>query len=72
MKKNMKMLRIIALSLFFFTILKLFAIDVWNMSPGGRFAAFGSLGILFIVVSFLYQKLRKLIFEEEEEEEMIY
>jgi uncharacterized membrane protein len=71
MKKNMKMLRIIALSLFFFTILKLFAIDVWNMSPGGRFAAFGSLGILFIVVSFLYQKLRKLIFEEEEEE-MIY
>jgi len=71
MKKNMKTLRIIAMSLFFFTILKLFAIDVWDMSPGGRFAAFGSLGILFIVVSFLYQKLRKLIFEEEEEEEMM-
>lgn len=68
MRKNMKTLRIIAMSLFFFTILKLFVVDVWDMSPGGRFAAFGSLGILFIVVSFLYQKLRKLIFEEGEEE----
>jgi len=68
MKKNMKMLRIIAMSLFFFTILKLFVVDVWDMSEGGRFAAFGFLGILFIVVSFLYQKLRKLIFEDEQEE----
>jgi len=67
MKKKMKMLRIIALSLFFFTLLKLFAVDVWDMSEGGRIAAFISLGIILLVVSFLYQKLKKLIFEEEED-----
>ena len=68
MKKNMKMLRIISISLFFFTLLKLFAVDVWDMSEGGRIAAFISLGILLLIISFLYQKLRKLIFEEEEGE----
>lgn len=66
MKTKMKMLRIIALSLFFFTLLKLFAVDVWDMSEGGRIAAFISLGIILLVVSFLYQKLKKLIFEEED------
>ncbi|MEN8122893.1 MAG: DUF2339 domain-containing protein [Bacteroidota bacterium] len=71
MKKNMKMLRIISMSLFFFTLLKLFAFDVWDMSEGGRIAAFISLGVLLLVISFLYQKLRKLIFEEETEEEEI-
>jgi len=69
MKKNMKMLRIISISLFFFTLLKLFAVDVWDMSEGGRIAAFISLGILLLVISFLYQKLRKLIFEEEEDDD---
>ncbi|MCF6241354.1 MAG: DUF2339 domain-containing protein [Bacteroidales bacterium] len=68
MKTKMKMLRLIALSLFFFTLLKLFAVDVWDMSEGGRIAAFISLGIILLVVSFLYQKLKKLIFEEEEED----
>jgi uncharacterized membrane protein len=67
MRTKMKMLRIIALSLFFLTLLKLFAVDVWDMSEGGRIAAFISLGIILLVVSFLYQKLKKLIFEEEED-----
>ncbi len=66
MRTKMKMLRMVALSLFFFTLLKLFAVDVWDMSEGGRIAAFISLGIILLVVSFLYQKLKKLIFEEEE------
>ncbi|OQY03570.1 MAG: hypothetical protein B6I20_04765 [Bacteroidetes bacterium 4572_117] len=69
MRKKMKMLRLISISLFFFTILKLFIVDVKDMSEGGRFAAFGFLGVLFIVVSFLYQKLRKLIFEDGGEDE---
>jgi uncharacterized membrane protein len=69
MKKNMKMLRIISMSLFFFTLVKLFAYDVWDMSEGGRIAAFISLGVLLLVISFLYQKLRKLIFEEEEDDD---
>jgi len=67
MRAKMRNLRIISLSLFFFTLLKLFAVDVWDMSEGGRIAAFISLGIILLVVSFLYQKLKKLIFEEEED-----
>jgi len=66
MKAKMRNLRLISLSLFFFTLLKLFAVDVWDMSEGGRIAAFISLGIILLVVSFLYQKLKKLIFEEED------
>ena len=65
MKKNMKLLRIIALAIFFFTLAKLFAVDVWDMSEGGKIAAFISLGVILLTVSFLYQKLRKLIFEED-------
>jgi len=68
MKKNMKLLRIISLAIFFFTLLKLFLVDVWNMSEGGKIAAFISLGIILLTVSFLYQKLRKLIFEENEQD----
>ncbi|MBN1251938.1 MAG: DUF2339 domain-containing protein [Bacteroidales bacterium] len=70
MKTNMKNLRIISLFIFFFTLLKLFAKDVWSMSEGGRIAAFISLGVLLLTVSFLYQKLRQLIFEDEKEEEL--
>jgi len=69
MKKNMKLLRIISLAIFFFTLAKLFAIDVWDMSEGGKIAAFISLGVILLTVSFLYQKLRKLIFEENEDED---
>ncbi len=65
MKHKISTLRIISLSLFFFTLLKLFAVDVWDMSKGGRIAALISLGIILLVVSFLYQKLKKLIFEDE-------
>ncbi len=63
MKKEMKQLRIISLVIFFITILKLFIFDVWKMKEAGRIAAFISLGILLLVVSFMYQKLKKIIFE---------
>ncbi len=67
MKQNEKMFRIIGISLFFFAILKLFIIDVWGMSAGGRVAAFASLAVLLLVISFLYQKLKKIIFEDDKE-----
>lgn len=71
MKKNEKMLRIIGMSLFFFALLKLFIVDVWDMPEGGRIAAFISLGVLLLVISFMYQKLKKIIFEDENEDELI-
>lgn len=67
MKRKDKTFRIIGISLFFFTILKLFALDVWQMSAGGRVAAFASLAVLLLLISFLYQKLKKIIFNDDNE-----
>jgi uncharacterized membrane protein len=65
MKKEIKMLRIISLSVFFFILLKLFIIDIRQISPGGKVAAFISLGVLLLFVSFMYQKLKQLIFKDD-------
>lgn len=64
-RTKVKDYRIIALSLIGLILLKLFLIDVWSMSEGGRIAAFIFLGIVLLVISFLYQKLKKFILEDE-------
>ena len=69
MKKEIKMLRIISLSVFLLTLLKLFILDIRDISSGGKVAAFISLGILLLVVSFMYQKLKKIIFNDDDTEE---
>jgi len=58
-------LRIISLSLFTFTLLKLFIFDIRNIPAGGKIAAFFCLGVLLLVVSFMYQRLKKIIIDEE-------
>ncbi|MGG9962029.1 DUF2339 domain-containing protein [Ferruginibacter sp. SUN106] len=58
-------LRIISLSLFTLTLLKLFIFDIQNIPPGGKIAAFFCLGILLLVVSFMYQRLKKIIIDDE-------
>lgn len=65
MKLKMRDLRIISLSLFLITLLKLFIFDIRNISEGGKIAAFISLGIILLIVSFMYQKLKYLILEPE-------
>jgi uncharacterized membrane protein len=59
-RKN-RQLRILSLSLFALTILKLFIYDIEGISEGGKIAAFISLGVLLLIISFMYQKIRKLI-----------
>jgi len=61
MKARLRMVRIIALSLFGITLVKLFLFDIKGASEGARVAAFISLGVLLLVVSFLYQKLKVLL-----------
>ncbi|MBL7731192.1 MAG: DUF2339 domain-containing protein [Chitinophagaceae bacterium] len=61
MKKGLRTLRIISLSLFTVTLVKLFAYDIRNIPPGGKIAAFILLGVLLLVVSFMYQQLKKII-----------
>ncbi|MCC7501153.1 MAG: DUF2339 domain-containing protein [Flavobacteriales bacterium] len=61
MKARLRMVRIIALTLFGVTLVKLFLFDIKGASEGARVAAFISLGVLLLVISFLYQKLKVLL-----------
>jgi uncharacterized membrane protein len=61
LKKKIKHLRIISLSLFLVTLVKLFLVDIKGISEGGKIAAFISLGVLLLVVSFMYQRLKRLL-----------
>lgn len=63
-QKN-KDLRIISLSLFTLTLLKLFIYDIRGISEGGKIAAFISLGVLLLVISFMYQNLKRIILADE-------
>jgi uncharacterized membrane protein len=63
MKKNFRTLRVISLTLFTITIIKLFLFDIRNIPPGGKIAAFILLGVLLLAVSFMYQRLKKIIIE---------
>ncbi|OFY17576.1 MAG: hypothetical protein A2W98_04780 [Bacteroidetes bacterium GWF2_33_38] len=69
MKKKIQEYRIMSLTLFFVTILKLFIFDLTNISEGGKIVAFIILGVLLLIVSFMYQKLKKIIIDGEIEEE---
>jgi len=69
LRKKNKMLRIISLSVFGVILLKLFMFDIQDVSAGGKTAAFIILGIILLLVSFLYQKLKKMVFGEDEERE---
>lgn len=64
MRYRFRTLRIISLTLFTITLVKLFLVDIRNIPPGGKIAAFILLGILLLVVSFMYQRLKKIIIED--------
>lgn len=61
MKWKSKNIRIASLTLFAVTLLKLFLFDISGLSEGGKIAAFISLGVLLLVMSFMYQKLKTLL-----------
>jgi uncharacterized membrane protein len=64
MKHSFRTLRIISLSLFAVTLVKLFVFDIRNIPPGGKIVAFILLGILLLIVSFMYQRLKKIIIDD--------
>lgn len=65
MKHKYKALRIISLSIFSGALLKLFLFDIRNISAGGKIAAFIMLGVLLLIISFMYQRLKKIIIDDE-------
>jgi uncharacterized membrane protein len=65
MRFSFRTLRVISLSLFTLTLVKLFSYDIRNIPPGGKIAAFILLGILLLTVSFMYQRLKKIIIDDQ-------
>jgi uncharacterized membrane protein len=65
MKYQYKTLRIISLTLFSVTLFKLFTYDISNIPIAGKIAAFFCLGVLLLIISFMYQRLKKIIIEDE-------
>ena len=57
-------LRISAIALFGVTLLKLFLYDIAHLSTIGKTIIFVSLGVLLLVISFLYNKYKNTIFDE--------
>ncbi|MDR6942315.1 DUF2339 domain-containing protein [Mucilaginibacter pocheonensis] len=65
MRHKLKVMRIVSLSLFSLTLLKLFLFDINNIPVAGKIAAFFCLGILLLIISFMYQKVKKIIVDDE-------
>lgn len=65
-RNNFQPLRILGLTLFTITLVKLFFYDIRNIPPGGKIAAFILLGILLLTVSFMYQRLKKILIDKPE------
>ena len=67
MKYKYRTLRIISLSIFSIILFKLFLFDIKGASEAGKIAAFILLGVLLLVISFMYQKLKNLILNNKSE-----
>ena len=64
MRYKFRPLRIVSLTLFSLTLLKLFLYDIRNIPVAGKIAAFFILGVLLLIVSFMYQRLKNIIIED--------
>lgn len=62
--KNKRHLRIGAISLFALTLLKLFVYDISHLNTISKFIVSVSLGILLLIISFLYTKYKHIITAE--------
>jgi hypothetical protein len=64
--KKKSHLRIGAISLFAVTLIKLFVYDLQHMSTISKTIVFIALGVLLLIISFLYNKYKSSLFEENE------
>lgn len=66
--KNKKHLRIGAMVLFGITLVKLFFYDIYSLSTISKTIVFVSLGVLLLIISFLYNKYKHLIIDDTKNE----
>ena len=69
MRYHSKEIRIVSLAEFGIVIGKLILNDVWAMPALGKIIVFISLGAILLILSFLYQKLKDALFNEEKQEQ---
>lgn len=62
--KNKKYLRIGAIALFGVTLIKLFFYDISSLDTISKTIVFVSLGVLLLIISFLYNKYKHLIIDD--------
>lgn len=60
--KNKKHFRILAITLFGITLIKLFFYDITHLDTISKTIVFVSLGVLLLIISFLYNKYKQKIF----------
>ncbi|NIG54497.1 DUF2339 domain-containing protein [Chitinophaga sp. Cy-1792] len=65
LKWKSRTVRIIAIAVFGVTLAKLFLFDFTGLGEGGKIAAFISLGVILLIISFMYQRLKKLLMADE-------
>lgn len=69
MRLHAKRLRVISLCTFGLVLAKLLIHDLWLLPATGKVIVFILLGIMFLVLSFLYQKLKAVLFDDKEKED---
>jgi uncharacterized membrane protein len=67
LRSKLKHLRIVSLTLMLITLIKLFVFDIKGISEGGKIAALISLGVVLLIVSFMYQRLKKILLTDDTE-----
>jgi uncharacterized membrane protein len=64
MKKSNKTFRIVALLLIAVNLIKLFTYDIKDASEAGKIVAFIILGVVLLIISFMYQKIKALLLDD--------
>lgn len=68
MRLHLKSLRMVSLATFGIVLSKLVIVDLWLLPTVGKIIIFIILGVILLLLSFLYQKLKKVLFEEDRNE----
>ncbi|MCF6298022.1 MAG: DUF2339 domain-containing protein [Flavobacteriaceae bacterium] len=68
-RNSKKEWRLFSLFLIAVTVVKLFTYDIGNVSQGGKIVAFIILGVVLLVISFMYQKIKRAFFKDEKDKE---
>ena len=63
--KRNNIIRVFGLSLSFFSVIKLFVLDLWDLSTELKIVSYFIMGVLLLAISFIYQYFNKKLKESE-------